>query len=470
MWYVPRPMRDSSPPLPLRRFLITIALTALTASGLAYFAQVFSTDALHWIRGSENLGACVGSFIGLGDPSGACADLSKWPLLNTALAWAWGGDAGAQLSLWHALSAGAFAAYLALVLAVAPWRSGLEVTWAAAALLSSPLLFYANSTFTEVFQGLVISAALVAWWKRCPVVAGAFAFVSAIAKDSIAPFWALFGLALVARRFRESAGSDRSAGGRLAAAVFHPDHRSLGYGITAGTALAAAFNFAKYGGPTNSVYLAEAAVFAPGWSERAENLAATLVSPNGGVLWAYGLVGVVLVVRWLRHGSSVRPFRFAAPALSLVVSGLLTTAAWWAAFGWDSWGHRLAVPYVMPLVLIGLASRGSEPERPVSRPWRWGLVAAAILAAVYAYSTLDVVFTPGSPVLSQSLWGTESCRQMMDAPFAIEDAYWDCARSRFWDAGFLEASLGRFGIRDLALAGIAVCAAALGFVGRRKSA
>jgi hypothetical protein len=121
------------------------------------------------------------------------------------------------------------------------------------------------------------------------------------------------------------------------------------------------------------------------------NLAALLVSPNGGVTWfwpgvtiAVGLL-VVCVIRPNPSGT-LHPRRMRSGALlglAAFVGYAIGLAYWSDPFGWYAWGPRLLMPAAGPLVALAVAVIAYGRFKPLLRSaWVWialGLVAMAVL-------------------------------------------------------------------------------------------
>jgi hypothetical protein len=112
-----------------------------------------------------------------------------------------------------------------------------------------------------------------------------------------------------------------------------------------------------------------------------------LVAPSGGILPFWPAATVLLFAACLlplllrRRGLDARP--------ALVLGGVLLVlsvgfASWWTPFGWSAYGPRLMLPWILPLVLLGLVAYGDQlgelAGRLLAPTWRLVLVFAAVLA------------------------------------------------------------------------------------------
>ena len=150
-------------------------------------------------------------------------------------------------------------------------------------------------------------------------------------------------------------------------------------GVGAGVAANLAFNVFRFGGIVNVQYLRESR---PGPREAAMNVAALLVAPNNGLVWFWcALVVATLALAWavVRPGALAGRERLGGLAvLAAAGFGLVSIGMWWGPFGWYSWGPRLLLPFVGPVIVIALElwapgrlrCRPPRSRRTSARRWR----------------------------------------------------------------------------------------------------
>ncbi|MEZ5144192.1 MAG: hypothetical protein R2726_16975 [Acidimicrobiales bacterium] len=177
-------------------------------------------------------------------------------------------------------------------------------------------------------------------------------------------------------------------------------------GVALGVAANLAFNVFRFGGVTNVQYLLEAR---PGPREAVVNAVSLAVAPNGGIVWFWWTAVAALVVVLTAvvapavvtgdTGTDVlarRRVRLGAAAVAGgFVVGLGSLAFWWGPFGWHSWGPRLLLPFVPPLILAAVELVGRPVGVRARRRWVLPVGAVALAGAVVlAVPTLAVVFAP----------------------------------------------------------------------------
>ena len=220
---------------------------------------------------------------------------------------------------------------------------------------------------------------------------------------------------------------------------------SLLAALTAGVAISMTYNFIKYGSVWPLDYLEEISGASPPPAKILEFFAATYLSPNGGVIvfWAGALCGLLCLLRAFdlavsKVGASV--------AVVAVVIYSVILAAWWAPFGWDTWGDRLMIPVMLALVICLAATASGarvEPHEgtPASRVVRVlrnsAIVGVTLLSLHYTFVSYRA---KPDAVFRTSLFGGPRCQQMlrdldanptMGLAFFRTDSYYACARERF---------------------------------------
>ena len=219
---------------------------------------------------------------------------------------------------------------------------------------------------------------------------------------------------------------------------------SLLAALIAGVAFSMTYNFIKYGSVLPVDYLEEHAGTSPAPAKILEFFAATYFSPNGGVIvfWTGAVVGLLCLLRAFNLAVS-RIGATVSVVVVLIYSAFL--AAWWAPFGWDTWGDRLMIPVMLALVIcLTTTASGRDVGQSttsaynVARVIRTGAIAIVVLLSLHYtfvsyYAKPDVVFRT-------SLFGGPRCQQMlrdlsanpsMGLAFFRTDSYYACARERF---------------------------------------
>ena len=231
--------------------------------------------------------------------------------------------------------------------------------------------------------------------------------------------------------------------------------RLLFTGLCAALAVSFTYNFVKGGSVLPLAYLDEAAQTSPRPAKVLEFLAATYLSPNGGVIvfWGCALWATVRLLREFGFELS-RVGVFVALAVVSIYSVILS--CWWAPFGWDAWGDRLMVPAMLATVicLIATARERLGPQEP---PWRqegrasrsrrrrlarliWDGAILVIVLVSFHFTVVSYYGDKGALWMA-SLFGGPRCGQMgrdlgpgeasMGLGFWRSDSYYACARERF---------------------------------------
>src|SRR5438874_1066928 len=81
-------------------------------------------------------------------------------------------------------------------------------------------------------------------------------------------------------------------------------------------------------------------------------------SPSGGifVFWlsASVLIAAACVLPFVGRSHRRLDVRPALVLIAICLGLLLGLASWWTPFGWTSYGPRLSLPWILPLVLMSL--------------------------------------------------------------------------------------------------------------------
>jgi hypothetical protein len=318
--------------------------------------------------------------------------------------------------------------------------------------LSSPLITYARQTVGETLAtGLLVCLVAVAVLHAPPPLVALAAFGAAVTKETSYPFVVAFGvLGLVLAR--------RRTGRPIRAHLIWG-----GAGLAVAIVLASLLNVVRFGSVLNTNYLHHD-FRTPGVGRKLEYAAALLVSPSGGILFfwlsASLLVLAACVLPFARRSGErldVRPALVLIAATAGVVFGL---ASWWTPFGWTSYGPRLSLPWLLPLVLLALVAYGDALAdlacRLVTPPWR--LIA---LFAVVFVLTLPHIGEMWRPNASAGFFQQE---QHCDAPWNGSVAGWHACQHRLvW----VDRPVGLYALHGLKTPGGALTsvAVALGLLG-----
>ena len=214
------------------------------------------------------------------------------------------------------------------------------------------------------------------------------------------------------------------------------------------------FNYWKYGSLSNDHYT-DPIRRVPGTVLKAKNFLAVWVSPSGGVLpfWVIGgLVAIglpfVAVLRWKKDKRLAIVGALLLTALVLQ-TGLLS--AWYAPFGWVTWGPRLIMPAVGAVAIAAVLLMPTLVRDVVT--WlRYRLIMVGVLTiAIFlsGVSNLGFIlnraatlnwFTPPLPPLCPVTANVEIDRNFY-FDCALDFAPWQLGRT-VWDAGLHQVSQG----------------------------
>jgi hypothetical protein len=241
-------------------------------------------------------------------------------------------------------------------------------------LLSGPTVAYARSTAGEMFaMGLLVALVAATVLRAPPVVVGLAAFGASVTKETAYPFvvaLGLLGLVLARRRTGEVIRAHVAWGAG---------------GVTLALVATSLFNVVRFGSVLNTNYLDEPELHTPGLARTLEYAAAVLVSPSGGILVFWPAATVLLAtgcaLPFLRRDLDRRPAFVIGAVLVLLTIGF---ARWWTPFGWSSYGPRLMLPWLLPLVLLALVAYGEGLARPARRVLSPALGVVTVFVAVLA--------------------------------------------------------------------------------------
>jgi hypothetical protein len=241
--------------------------------------------------------------------------------------------------------------------------------------LSSPFIAYGRQTVGETFAtGLLVCLVAATVLRAPPPVVALSAFAGCITKETSYPFVVAIGiLGLVLARRRTGL----------------PIRAHLIWGA-AGTAaaivLASLFNIVRFGSVLNTNYLHHD-FRTPGIGRKLEYSAALLFSPSVGMFVFWVSASALVLAACVLPFVSRSPELDARPAIVLIVVVAVLSlglASWWTPFGWTSYGGRLSLPWVLPLVLIALVAYGDSlahlARRLLAPTWRLFAVFAGVFA------------------------------------------------------------------------------------------
>lgn len=214
------------------------------------------------------------------------------------------------------------------------------------------------------------------------------------------------------------------------------------------------FNVWKYGSVSNDHYT-DPIRRVPGTVLKVKNFLAIWISPSGGVLpfWLLGgLVAIVIPLMLLARWRTQRRCA-AAAALLLLALGLQTglLSAWYAPFGWVTWGPRLILPTVAGVAFATvLLFPGVVNEAIIRIKFRLvalgilfvGLVGSGLanLGFVLNRSATLQWFTPPLPP-----WCPVTANVEIDRNYyfscALDFAPWQLGRT-IWDSGIHQVTQG----------------------------
>lgn len=332
------------------------------------------------------------------------------------------------------------AAWLALT------RAGLRAWFWAFMLvvLSSPYLWYARTTFGEALAtGFLVALVAAAVLPAHPAVLGLAALAASWTKETSYPFVAalcVLGLVLAKRR------TGRPIGGQLVGA---------GVGIAVAILTTSLFNVVRYGSAISPNFT-QSGLHTLGIGHKLEYTAAVIASPNGGVITFWPVAAVLVLA------ACVLPFvvrdRTVSRMPALVLAAVILVlsfgfASWWTPLGWFAYGPRLALPWVLPVVLLAIVAYGDAlagPLRRILEP-RWRLF--AVFAAVLLL-TLPHVGQTWRPNEIGRFFSLPSIP--CDAPWRGSRASWDkCQHQLMW----LDRPMELYALRGVATPGGAVTSA-----------
>ena len=251
--------------------------------------------------------------------------------------------------------------------------------------LSSPILWWARTTAGEVFaSGLLVCLVAAAVLPAPAVLVAVAAFGASLTKETSYPFVAalcFLGLVLARRRTGKPIRTHVICGA---------------VGVALAFAATSFFNIVRYGSVLNTNTL-NPQLHTLGVWRKLEYAAGVIVAPNGGILVFWPAATVLLLACLAPLASRRRSDVWPSVVLLVSLAGLaIGFASWWTPFGWFAYGPRLILPWLPPLVLIGLVAYG-EALRPklrrLLRPW-WALIAVFAVVLAFTLPSIGEMWRP----------------------------------------------------------------------------
>jgi len=373
-----------------------------------------------------------------------CA-FSKFPLaylINSALATVFGGE---RVLLWLNMS------FLMLPL-VAFWSGNARVFWFRTvvyllAILLSPLpFFYVNSGGLELQGGIVLGTALALFCgryffeQRCR-----FLFVVMCATWSLAPMYKDVNLVVSALAVIVSIVIGCRAGGfagsERVSSLIRKNWREFAivfFCVCMSLLASFLYNYIRYDSvrPVAYIHEAEYTTQSVGWVFF--HVVATVFSPNGGLLVFWGSAASFVYVLWRIVGARTGGAS-AVIAITVTAAAIVFLSFWWTPFGWEYWGNRLILPFIVASFIV--LNSSVKFSSPVSSSPVNGRCFFILLAALFVVSSFYVgVAASGDRMkyLDDSLWSSNACKSMLEARerkgwgYKNSPIYKACHRDRFF--------------------------------------
>lgn len=214
------------------------------------------------------------------------------------------------------------------------------------------------------------------------------------------------------------------------------------------------FNIWKYGSIANDHY-ADPIRRVPGVGLKLRNFVAIWISPGGGVLPFWFLGGVVTVVVLLLairlwRSNRTRAIAAAILLLSLVFQTALLSA-WYAPFGWVTWGPRLIIPVVGSVLITNFVLFPELIQRLIEFVRYRYLLVASLSVVTYFSAVSNVGFILDRTATLQ--WFSPpllpGCPEIANIEIN-QEYYWECALKfvpwqlgpTLWDMGLQQVTRG----------------------------
>lgn len=422
-------------------FLSSFVLLAIAIGSDPYFHP---TDLSAWVSDPERLAECwrTGNWFG-------CETISKFTLaylLNAKILLALqrlGHPPAVVLQNINTLVVSL--PVLVLISIAQSWRNGLKNASAFLLLIAlSPIpAFYLRSAALEVQSGCFLGVAILLGLinsqqpsRRLLLLSNAFLLLACLYKDTIAP---TFAITVALALFLAPAPKPS-----LSSLIW-----SWGPGLFGAIAFCVAWNVVRYNSFLPVAYQTEASLNRPSLSQALTSLTALIFSPNGGLVcfWGTTCAGVLLVLlfrKCLQSSTLVFPWLLLT---TFVLLGIGTMALWWAPFGWDAWGARLSIPFVLASIVtaLGLASRASDqPTQIIGKTVHfWTFLLAGLLVSyslpyvLLGYTTSrDISYAKsmggGCPGMFEEIASMRHGHPNILVRMWRSKSYWPCMERRMW--------------------------------------
>jgi hypothetical protein len=213
-----------------------------------------------------------------------------------------------------------------------------------------------------------------------------------------------------------------------------------------GVMTCAVYNMAKYGVFLPVVYLIESRETSPDIFKSLEFFVGSILSPNGGVIIFWMMSFVIALTGWRAAGYSPRKSVVWLSVICVVLT-LFGLAKWWAPFGWDSWGNRLAIPLIFGAMVAMLLSLEPIDSKNILcirflkkfKKLKIFLMCFVIILPIH-YLLTPYRSSSFSDAMQASLNPGPACNNMyhalqnetfnMGLKFWKSEIYYDCARER----------------------------------------
>ena len=373
-------------------------------------------DSNNLVRGTRAAIRCLseGTFSQCGQiPGGRNSFVHAYPLLQyipTAVAMSFGVSDKGLLRFLATLNWVALIGAAAAIVVTFRRRSNLALI-AILAILVSSMTYQVNTAFGESLAGAMVVLALCAAIRRRPMELFILMTCACLGKETLAPFVVV--LALVCARSPE----DRWLPKRNLSI-------SIGAGAIGGISFNSMFNIFRFGTIGNRFYM-DPAWQTPGILQKLKFGIALVAAPSGGIIWYWPVFSLLAIAattvalrRLWRAPGDVAAWLPLLATSGVVVVWLASLSAWWAPFGWVTYGPRLDVPLLAGAAVAFVHLVGEALVRTLQRscvalamaigalgvgmmqfgaPWRW----PRELLARYApgdgcpgFETLDVHKNP----------------------------------------------------------------------------
>ena len=427
-------------------FFILVFAAILAVSLFYNPPQFIQGDLPTWIDDSTILKQCIAD-------STLCSQISRFSLaylVNSALlvrlTEAFDLSSGVSLLVINILMTALVMGLLVVTQPVNYRHKRRQAFRFATALILTPLIpFYYFSGFLEVQAGLMLSAATIFLWsylykptdKKQMAIFGyaACLFLFVLYKDTYAICIGL-SLALLAMKLASPSLGSNSAEKKRLITLFLISALVL----LLGTLASLAYNSIRYQSLLPTEYMAQSLDVSTSLAFKLSSALAILISPQGGLLVFWGLAWLYSVNYNISNRiQGVYPFAFLTAFLLLSCA---VSVLWWAPFGWDSWGNRLIIPAVLPLIAVHYLSLPSDKNSSEAYSYTTPSLSKLSLWTILFFSTYYLLcsYSPWGRIqlMRSQLYDSNACKTYLAA---LRDAtakqyptqsYEACASTRYW--------------------------------------